>query len=62
MLDLNATLAPEMYMVMRDLRDIEARKLEWNRRLRDLLRIERRAPRTEGGTPPPASLAGNHKA
>ncbi len=61
MLDLNATLAPDMYLVMRDLRELEAKKLEWNHRLHDLNRAERDAARL-GASTPPASFAGNHGA
>ena len=60
MMDLNATLAPDMYLVIRDLRNIEAKKLEWNRRLHELDAADRAAA-TVGATPP-ASLAGSQKA
>lgn len=60
MMDLNATLAPEMYLVLRDLRDIEARKLEWNRKLHELDHAAREAAGATSGAP--AALAGSHKA
>lgn len=59
MLDLNATLAPDMYLVLRELRNIEAKKLEWNRRLHELDDAARDAARSATGTP---ALAGSHKA
>ena len=62
MLDLNATLAPDMYLVMRDLRDLEAEKRQWNRRLRELLRGERASTDRSDGNAPPASLVGSRKA
>lgn len=61
MMDLNATLAPDMYLVLRDLRDLEAKKLEWNRRFHELAAAERTQITHIGTGAPPASLAGSQK-
>mgnify|MGYP000026376782 CR=1 FL=1 len=61
MMDLNATLAPDMYLVIRDLRDLEAKKLEWNRRYHELADADRAAIRVDLGASA-ASLAGSPKA
>lgn len=62
MMDLNATLAPDTYLVIRDLRNMEAKKLEWNRRYNELAEADREAAGRLGAGAPPASLAGSQKA
>lgn len=60
-MDLNATLAPDMYLVIRELRDLEAKKLEWNRKLHELDAAARDAEIALAAGRP-GSLAGSQKA
>jgi hypothetical protein len=61
MLDFTVGLAPHLFEAMRKERDVQARRLRWNRRLREIERAERTAPEKTVVVNRPSHLAGIHK-